>query len=30
VNTTRTSALFGQVTSTRDPRLVQLGLKLYF
>jgi hypothetical protein len=30
VNTTRTNALFGQVTSTRDPRLVQLGLKLYF
>jgi hypothetical protein len=30
VNTTRTSALFGQVTSTRDPRLIQLGLKLYF
>jgi hypothetical protein len=30
VNTTRTNALFGQVTTTRDPRLVQLGLKLYF
>jgi hypothetical protein len=30
VNTTRTSTLFGTVTSTRDPRLVQLGLKLYF
>jgi hypothetical protein len=30
VNTVRTSALFGQVTSTRDPRLIQLALKLYF
>ena len=30
VNTTRTSTLFGQVTGTRDPRLVQLGLKFYF
>jgi hypothetical protein len=31
VNTTfATSTLFGQVTSTRDPRLVQLGLKFNF
>lgn len=30
VNTVRTSPLFGQVTSTRDQRLVQLGLKLNF
>jgi hypothetical protein len=30
VNTVRTSAQFGQVTSTRDQRLVQLGLKLNF
>jgi hypothetical protein len=30
VNTTRTSSQFGQVTSTRDQRLVQLGLKLNF
>ena len=30
VNTVRTNTLFGQVTSTRDPRLIQLGLKLYF
>jgi len=30
VNTVRTNALYGQVTSTRDPRLVQLGLKLNF
>ncbi|MBO0857961.1 MAG: hypothetical protein J2P21_05800, partial [Chloracidobacterium sp.] len=30
VNTSLTSTLFGQVTSTRDPRLIQLGLKLYF
>ncbi len=30
VNTVRTNPLFGQVTSTRDPRLVQLGLKLNF
>jgi hypothetical protein len=30
VNTVRTNALFGQVTSARDPRLVQLGLKLNF
>ena len=30
VNVTRTNQLYGQVTSTRDPRLVQLGLKLNF
>ncbi|HKX28438.1 MAG TPA: adenylyl cyclase, partial [Blastocatellia bacterium] len=30
VNTVRTSTLFGQVTAIRDPRLIQLGLKLYF
>ncbi|MGH9938142.1 MAG: adenylyl cyclase, partial [Blastocatellia bacterium] len=30
VNTVRTNALFGQITNTRDPRLIQLGLKLYF
>jgi hypothetical protein len=30
VNTVRTSTLFGQVISARDPRLVQLGLKLNF
>jgi hypothetical protein len=30
VNTVRTSAQFGQVTTTRDQRLVQLGLKLNF
>jgi hypothetical protein len=30
VNTVRTNPLFGQVISTRDQRLVQLGLKLNF
>lgn len=30
VNATRTSAQFGQITSTRDPRQIQLGLKLNF
>jgi hypothetical protein len=30
VNTTQTSSTFGQVTGTRDQRLVQLGLKLNF
>ncbi len=30
VNTSLTSTLYGRVTSTRDPRLVQLGLKFYF
>jgi hypothetical protein len=28
VNTSMNSKLFGQVTSTRDPRIVQLALKL--
>jgi hypothetical protein len=27
---TRQSASFGQILSTRDPRIMQLGLKLYF
>jgi hypothetical protein len=30
ISTTLTDPLFGQVTSARDPRLVQLGLKLNF
>ena len=30
VNTTLGSALFGRVTATRDPRIVQIALKLYF
>src|SRR5262249_48359648 len=30
VNTSRTNSLFGQVTNTRDPRLIQLGLKFYY
>jgi len=30
VNTTTTSATYGQITSTRDPRQVQLALKLTF
>jgi len=30
VSTSRNSSLFGQITSTHDPRIVQLGVKLYF
>ena len=30
VNTSLGSALFGRVTATRDPRIVQVALKLYF
>ena len=30
VNTTSTSLAFGTVTGTHDPRIIQLGLKLYF
>src|SRR5262249_153002 len=30
VSASRTSSLFGQVTSARDPRLIQLGLKFKF
>lgn len=30
VNTTLGSAQYGQVTATRDPRILQLALKLYF
>jgi Carboxypeptidase regulatory-like domain/TonB-dependent Receptor Plug Domain len=30
VSTNVNSSLFGQVTSTHDPRIVQLGMKLYF
>jgi hypothetical protein len=30
VNTSTGSAAFGQVTATRDPRIMQLALKLYF
>ena len=30
VRLTRQSASFGQILSTRDPRIMQLGLKLYF
>ena len=30
VSTSQTSSLFGQVTSVHDPRIIQLGLKLYF
>lgn len=30
VSTNVDSSIFGQVTSTHDPRLIQLGLKLYF
>ena len=30
VNTTLGSAAFGQITGTRDPRIMQLALKLYF
>jgi len=29
-NTTRSSAAFGTITATYDPRLVQLGMKLIF
>jgi Carboxypeptidase regulatory-like domain/TonB-dependent Receptor Plug Domain len=30
INVTRLNAAFGQVTAARDPRIVQLGMKLYF
>lgn len=30
VNTTETSPAFGNVTGTHDPRIIQLGLKLFF
>jgi len=30
VSTSYTSSLFGKVTSYRDPRILQLALKLYF
>lgn len=30
VSTNRNSSLFGQVTSVHDPRIIQLGMKLYF
>ncbi len=30
VSTNKNSPLFGQVTSTHDPRIIQLGMKLYF
>lgn len=30
VSTNITSALFGQLTSANDPRIMQLGLKFYF
>jgi hypothetical protein len=30
VTTSNTSSLFGQVTSYRDPRIIQLGGKLDF
>lgn len=30
INTSLGSALFGRVTATRDPRIVQVALKLYF
>ena len=30
VRLTRQSASFGHILSTRDPRIMQLGLKLYF
>jgi hypothetical protein len=30
LSTNFTSALFGQVTSANDPRIMQLGLKFYF
>ena len=29
-STTNTNALFGQITGYRDPRIIQLGAKLYF
>ncbi|HYK36496.1 hypothetical protein [Alloacidobacterium sp.] len=30
ISTSYTSSLFGKVTSYRDPRILQLALKLYF
>jgi hypothetical protein len=30
VSTTFGSTTFGQITSTRDPRLIQFALKLYY
>jgi hypothetical protein len=30
VRTSFSSGTFGKITSTRDPRILQLGLKLYF
>lgn len=30
VNTTQTSSAFGNITGSRDPRLIQLGAKLHF
>lgn len=30
VTTSKLSSLFGRISSTRDPRIMQLGLKLYF